>query len=287
MILSDDLKHDAQAVEKFTDKVLEHLKQQNVPVKRVIMFLDNCASQYKCAKYFNSFTKRNISFLHNHFGAKHSKAEADGAIGHLSQHVDAVTRSGTHEFGNCKELATYCSRVLSTNDVKGGMCSHYRRSFYEVPAFNHLDDNDFHTVKGTATFHSVRNTNIPGIIEVRESSCFCKPCFLGDAGDCKNKHLVKPFRWAKVCESNDNAPVETLENQLWSNYSSVEYKLGKIRYLNTKSKVGKISSKLQALKFKIARKRVWNAKKFNKSSVPPEKKVAVNENSMKRKVNQK
>ena len=28
-----------------------------------------------------------------------------------------------------------------------------------------------------------------------------------------------------------------------------------------------------------------NAKKFNKSSVPPRKKVAVNENSMKRKVN--
>ena len=228
MILSDDLKHDAQAVEKFTDKVLEHLKQRNVPVKRVIIFSDNCASQYKCAKYFNSFTKRNIPFLHNHFGAKHGKAEADREIGCLSQHVGAVTRSGTHEFGNCKELAMYCSRVLSTGDVKGGMCSHYHRSFYEVPAFSHLDDNDLHTVKGTATFHSVRNTGIPGIIEVRESSCFCKPCFLGDAGDCKNKHLVKPFRWATVCESNDNAPVETLENQLWSNYSSVKYKLGKI-----------------------------------------------------------
>ena len=85
------------------------------------------------------------------------------------------------------------------------MCSHYRRSFYEVPAFSHLDDIDLHTVKGTATFHSVRNTGIPGIIEVRESSCFCEPCFLGDAGDCKNKHLVKPFR------CNDNASVETLE----------------------------------------------------------------------------
>ena len=106
MILSDDLKHDAQAVEKFTDKVLEHLKQRNVPVKRVIIFLDNCASQYKCAKYFNSFTKRNIPFLHCHFGAKHSKVEANGAIGGLSQHVDVVTRSGTHEFGNCKELTT-------------------------------------------------------------------------------------------------------------------------------------------------------------------------------------
>ena len=43
---------------------------------------------------------------------------------------------------------------------------------------------------------------------------------------------------------------------------------------------------MQALKFKIARKRVRNVKKFNKSSVPPKKKVAVNENSMKRKVNQ-
>ena len=30
---------------------------------------------------------------------------------------------------------------------------------------------------------------------------------------------------------------------------------------------------------------MWNAKKFNKRSVPPKKKVAVNENSMKRKVN--
>ena len=118
----------------------------------------------------------------------------------------------------------YCSHVLSTDDVKGGMCSNYHRSFYEVPAFSRLDDNNLHTVKGTAIFHSVRNTGIPGIIEVRESSCFCEPCFLGDAGDCKNKHLVKPFRWAKVCESNDNAPVETLENKLWSNYSSVKYK---------------------------------------------------------------
>ena len=166
MILSDDLIHDAHAVEKFMDKVLEHLKLRNVPVNRIIIFSDNCASQYKCAKYFKSFTKQNIPFLHNHFGAKHGKAKADGAIGHLSQHIDAVTRSGTHEFGNCKELAAYCSHVLSTSDVKGGMCCHYCRSFYEVPIFTRLEDNDLQTVKGTTTFHSVRNTGIPGIIEV-------------------------------------------------------------------------------------------------------------------------
>ena len=43
---------------------------------------------------------------------------------------------------------------------------------------------------------------------------------------------------------------------------------------------------MQALKFKIAKKRVQNAKKFSKSSVPPKKRVAIIENSMKRKVNQ-
>lgn len=287
MILSDDLLHDADAVEKFTDKVLEHLKQRNVPVDRVIIFSDNCASQYKCAKYFKSFTKRNIPFLHNHFGAKHGKAEADGAIGRLSQHIDAVTRSGTHEFGDCKELASYCSRVLGTGDVRGGMCSHYRKSFYEVPKFSRLDDNDLQTVKGTTTFHSVRNTGIPGIIEVRESSCFCEPCFLGVDGECKNKHLVKPFRWAKVCQSNDNVPTEIFKNKLWNNNSSIKYKLGKIRHFPTTRKVREPSSKLVALKFKIAKKKLQKAKKFNKAIVQPGKKVAVTEKAVKRNVSRK
>ena len=58
---------------------------------------------------------------------------------------------------------------LSTGEVKGGMCSHYRKSFYEVPTFIRVDDNDLQTVKGTTTFHSVRNTSIPGTIEVREN----------------------------------------------------------------------------------------------------------------------
>ena len=283
MILSDDLKHDAEAVEKFTDKVLEHLQQRNVQVERVIIFSDNCASQYKCAKYFNCFTKRNIPFLHNHFGAKHGKAEANGAIGRLSQHIDTVTRSGSHEFGDCSELAAYCSRVLDTGEVKRGMCGHYRKSFYEVLKFSHSEDNDLQTVKGTTTFHSIRNTGIPGIIEVRESSCFCEPCFLGEDGECKNKHLVKPYRWAKVCDNNEDAPAETLENKLWkNNYSSVKYKHCKIRYFKRKTAIGKSASKVQSVKFKIAKKRVRNAKKFNKSNVNLAKKCTPSKNAVKR-----
>ena len=140
-----------------------------------------------------------------------------------------------------------------------------------MPTFTRLENNDLQTVKGTTTFHSVRNTGIPGIIEVRESSCFCEPCFLSVDGECKNHHLVKPYRWAKVCENTDNVCTEILENKLWRNYHSVKYKLGKIRYFSANRKFRKPSSKLQEIKFKIAKKKVQNAKRFNKSIVQPAK----------------
>ena len=171
---------------------------------------------------------------------------------------------------------------LDTGDVESGMCSHYHKSFYEVPKFIRLEDNDLQTVKGTTTFHSVRNTGIPGIIEVWESSCFCEPCFLGEAGECKNKDLVKPYRWAKVCESNDGIPTETLENKLWNNYRSVKYKLCKLRYLPSNRIVRKRNVKLQDVKFKIARKRAQNATKFNKSIKQKANQVTLNKNPVKR-----
>ena len=47
--------------------------------------------------------------------------------------------------------------------------------------------------------HSIRNVGItPGIIEVRESSCFCEVCFANESGECKNSHLVEDFAWATL-----------------------------------------------------------------------------------------
>ena len=46
--------------------------------------------------------------MRNYFCAKHGKAEADGAIGRMSLHIDSVVRSGTHEFSNAHDVYRYC-----------------------------------------------------------------------------------------------------------------------------------------------------------------------------------
>ena len=95
MIVSKDIKHDSFAVDTFVDKALSHLKENGIPVKRVIMWSYNCGTQYKSCKVFDFMSKfKDNPVMRNYFCAKHGKAEADGAIGCLSMHLDAVVRSG-------------------------------------------------------------------------------------------------------------------------------------------------------------------------------------------------
>ena len=89
MIFSDEVKHDAYAVNKNFEKVLEHLEERNVPLQRMIIS-DNAGTQYKSCKVFDILSKQKIQVMNNYFGAKHGKGEADGAIGCLLQNIDRV-----------------------------------------------------------------------------------------------------------------------------------------------------------------------------------------------------
>ncbi len=46
---------------------------------------------------------------------------------------------------------------------------------------------------GTQQVHCVRNTGVPGFIEVRDNSCFCRYCHDGDSDACEDQHLVIPW----------------------------------------------------------------------------------------------
>ena len=76
MMVSKDVKHDSFAVDTFVDKALSHLKKKGIPVRRIIMWSDNCGTQYKSCKVFDSMSKfRDIPVMRNYFCAKHGKAE--------------------------------------------------------------------------------------------------------------------------------------------------------------------------------------------------------------------
>ena len=224
MMLSSDLKHDGFAVNKFIQKAIEHLESEHITVKRIIMFSDNCGAQYKSCKVFETLSRHKIPVIHHYFGASHGKGEADGAIGRLSMTIDAVVRSGQAKLDSCKKLVDYCQNHLTLGGHTQGMCCHYHRHYFEVSDIERVEDADIRGIRGTQKFHCVRNTGIPGVIEVRASSCFCEPCFLGHPGECRNSRLVKPFLWASLYKSASakgdiSKSITILDNTYWGGTS--------------------------------------------------------------------
>ena len=137
MIVSKDIEHDSFAVDTFVNKALSHVKENGIPVKRVIMWSDNCGTQYKSCKVFNSMSKfKDIPVMHNYFCAKHGQAEADGAIGCSSMHLDAVARPGSQEFADAGEIVHYCNIKLQVHNDDDAMCCHWQWHYFEVSNIN-------------------------------------------------------------------------------------------------------------------------------------------------------
>ena len=113
------------------------------------------------------------------------------------------------------------------------MCCHWQWHYFEVSNINHDESLKCETVKGTLSFHSVRNVGIPGIIEVHKSSCFCEVCFFNESGQCKNGHLVEDFAWASLYKNQQIK--DHFENKVWEGYS-VPYRYVKKNILKSKPK---------------------------------------------------
>ena len=82
---TSDLMHDANAVEEFERKTIEHLKAKNIVIKFIYDFLDNCPSQYISKIPFRILSKSSIPIMRDYFCEKHGKSAADGLIGRRSQ----------------------------------------------------------------------------------------------------------------------------------------------------------------------------------------------------------
>jgi hypothetical protein len=99
--ISDDKSHHNLFVQHWFKLHLEFLGLQSfILLIEHIVFLDNCASQFKCAKslfcvvQYPSLTKREelpmrCAMQWDHFGSNHGKGRWDGARGHVKQALRA------------------------------------------------------------------------------------------------------------------------------------------------------------------------------------------------------
>ena len=59
------------------------------------------------------------------------------------------------------------------------------RHFFHIPEIDRQGDTEAKTLQKTQKVHSIRSVGIPGIVEVRDSYCFCTNCRHG-TGPCLN-----------------------------------------------------------------------------------------------------
>ena len=221
VIWSTDLKHDGAAVNKHLEKALSVLKKHKVPLKRLFIFTDNCAPQYKSCRVFKNLSKLNIPVWHSYFGASHGKSCADASSGRIKQKIERYVRTGAFDISDIDKLMIFCRVVLARGPKDGDTeCYHWRRCFYQIEDIDRSEDKDLLTIPGTQMLHSVRNTGVPGIVEVSEASCFCSFCFSNEGEQCENENLVRPFRWAAVSKAQSRQITGDLENKLWGGKSS-------------------------------------------------------------------
>ena len=83
IMISDDLTHDTFAVKKFEALSLQHLKSKGITPRYIVIFSDNCKSQYKGKGTFQFHSESDVPLMHMFFGARHGKGPADGAVGRV------------------------------------------------------------------------------------------------------------------------------------------------------------------------------------------------------------
>ena len=82
VFVSEDLNHDASAMETFINGLIHHLKLQLPKLKKHSIWSDGCAAQYKsCQPFFNlsqMFGHQDVSLEWQFFGSRHGKNPSDG-----------------------------------------------------------------------------------------------------------------------------------------------------------------------------------------------------------------
>lgn len=170
--VSDDLNHDAYAVEAFEKEAITCLRDQGIEIRRASQWCDNCSGHYKGYKSFHSITNRNIPTTRNYFAACHGKGPADQVIGRTVQFINRIRcraeiKDGVSFVQHCKD------RELEA-DLTHTKCQHFRQHYIYVKTIDRSKTISASTVKNTQMIHCVRSVGKSNLLEARLNSCNCR-----------------------------------------------------------------------------------------------------------------
>ena len=112
MYLSDDICHDYHAVQQFTSLAIDFAREL-VPLRRVILFSDGCASQYKGKGTFADLClTTGVRFERAYYGSEHGKGEADGETGMLSQMLARAVAGGKVNIRDARDLCMWAKHNM-------------------------------------------------------------------------------------------------------------------------------------------------------------------------------
>ena len=186
IMISDDLHHAKFAVRKFKEMSLLHLRSKGIIPRFVVIFSDNCSSQYKGYGSFQFHSESDIPMLHMFFGARHGKGPADGAVGRVKHAAWRAIKSRQVIIKNALDFFHFCQSKFKNSDG-----SFIQKFFYiqktDIEKDRLTTEIKATTTKGSNSWYSVRSTGTNLILEVRQVGCCCESCLLDDGSSCPNQ----------------------------------------------------------------------------------------------------
>lgn len=205
IFVTDDMTHDANAVNEFVKLTNQHLKdKRGLQIHHQVQLTDGCSAQYKSKTPFSdiSYATEDFGFrIQRHFyGPRHGKGPSDGAGAVAKSAVRRAVMSGDVIVNSASEFFEVAKAKLSKDDSKEEDHLHYKRSFFLVNDIQHdrPDRTNSDTVSGTRKMMCVRSTAKHLELESRNLSCFCDACLSGDESKCTNTKYVEGWTLRKM-----------------------------------------------------------------------------------------
>ena len=211
--ITEDRKHDHTAVQAFMEKCIEHLRGKGVQIDEIIEFSDQAASQYKNKSTFYHLTKSKIPVAWHYYAVRHDKSSADRAGGNFKSFLGNLVKAGQVSISSCEDIieisrSKYEKQQCCTEDQEEHSL---RIVFYhpEIPREGKLPK--LKRVIDTREIHSIRNTGIEGVLEIRLMSCCCCGCFHN--GPCLFPEYSDPWKMVSVT-THKKKDLEKLRNTI-------------------------------------------------------------------------